>query len=170
MERLIEDGKERRNEHANRAATVRERFSTRRPVVLIAAPYIPFPLAHGGAVRMYNLMRRAAADYDQVLITFADELRTPPAELEICKEVVQVKRIGSHMRPSTARPDVVEEFDSDAFRAALRQTVAKWHPGIVQLEFTQMAFSGRRSAGLSIWSSKRVMCHPVRRALVQSIS
>jgi glycosyltransferase involved in cell wall biosynthesis len=127
-----------------RAATVRERYVGRnvrpRPVVLIVAPYIPFPLAHGGAVRMYNLMRRAASDYDQVLITFADELRTPPAELlEICTEVVQVKRVGSHVRPSTPRPDVVEEFDSDVFRAALRETVYKWDPDIAQLEFTQMA-------------------------------
>ena len=111
-----------------------------RPVVMIAAPYIPFPLAHGGAVRMYNLMSRAAGDYDQVLITFADELQTPPVELlEICTEVVQVKRIGSHARPSTPRPDTVEEFDSAAFRAAVRQTAAKWKPDVAQLEFTQMA-------------------------------
>ena len=34
---------------------------------------------------------------------------------------------------------MVEEFDSHAFREALRQTVRKWRPGIVQLEFTQMA-------------------------------
>ncbi|MEP6538180.1 MAG: glycosyltransferase [Bryobacteraceae bacterium] len=116
------------------------RAAAGRPVVLIAAPYLPFPLAHGGAVRMYNLMRRAAADYDQVLITFADELQAPPAELrEICIEVVQVKRVGSHVRPSTPRPDTVEEFDSSAFRAALRQTVAKWRPAVAQLEFTQMA-------------------------------
>ena len=111
-----------------------------RPVVMIAAPYVPFPLAHGGAVRMYNLMCRASTDYDQVLITFTDQLRTPPSELlAICTEVVQVKRIGSHARPSTPRPDTVEEFDSAAFRAAIRQTVAKWKPDVAQLEFTQMA-------------------------------
>jgi glycosyltransferase involved in cell wall biosynthesis len=34
---------------------------------------------------------------------------------------------------------MVEEYDSPAFHAALRQTVRKWKPGIVQLEFTQMA-------------------------------
>jgi glycosyltransferase involved in cell wall biosynthesis len=33
----------------------------------------------------------------------------------------------------------VEEFDSPAFHAALKQTVAKWAPKIAQLEFTQMA-------------------------------
>lgn len=110
------------------------------PVVLIAAPYQPFPLAHGGAVRMYNLMRRAAANFDQVLITFADDLKPVPAELlEICCEVVTVRRFGSHLKQSSGRPDVVEEFDSPPFHAALKQTVRKWQPGVAQLEFTQMA-------------------------------
>lgn len=108
--------------------------------VLVAAPYLPFPLSHGGAVRMYNLMRRAAPDHDLVLITFADELATPPKELlEICVEIVTVKRVGSHMRVSTGRPDVVEEFASPAFRAAIQMMVRKWKPAIAQLEFTQIA-------------------------------
>jgi len=111
-----------------------------RPVVLIATPYFPFPLAHGGAVRMYNLMRRAAEDFDQVLVSFANESNdVPEALLDLCCEIVLVKRSGSHLTPSTHRPDVVEEFDSPAFHAALRQTVRKWNPGIAQLEFTQMA-------------------------------
>src|SRR5262249_45359638 len=46
------------------------RPATGKPRVLIASPYVPFPLSHGAAVRMYNLMRRAAADYDQILIAF----------------------------------------------------------------------------------------------------
>src|SRR5947209_2860484 len=33
-----------------------------KPMVLIVSPYAPFPLSHGGAVRMFNLMRRAAVD------------------------------------------------------------------------------------------------------------
>jgi GT2 family glycosyltransferase/glycosyltransferase involved in cell wall biosynthesis len=111
-----------------------------RPVVLVVTPYLPFPLAHGGAVRMYNLMRRAANDFDQVLVSFVGEMSaTPPELLEICCEIVLVKRPGTHLLPSTSRPDVVEEFDSPAFHAALRQTVGKWGPGVAQLEFTQMA-------------------------------
>lgn len=110
------------------------------PVVLIVSPYVPFPLSHGGAVRMYNLMSRAASDFDQVLVTFADELNPVPDEvLAMCTEVVLVKRFGSHARPSTARPEIVEEFDSAPFHAALRQTTRKWRPVIAQLEFTQMA-------------------------------
>jgi len=111
-----------------------------RAVVAVASPYLPFPLSHGGAVRIYNLMRRAAAEYDQVLVSFVDEPAPPAPELlEICSEVVQVRRRGSHLKPPTRRPDMVEEYDSPAFRAALRQTLKKWRPAVLQLEFTQMA-------------------------------
>lgn len=111
-----------------------------RPVVLVASPYLPYPLSHGGAVRMYNLMSRAVHDYDQVLVCFTECLSAPPAELlAICSEVVLVRRTGSHARPLTGRPDVVEEFDSPVFHAALRLTMRKWKPFVAQLEFTQMA-------------------------------
>jgi GT2 family glycosyltransferase/glycosyltransferase involved in cell wall biosynthesis len=111
-----------------------------RKMVLVATPYLPFPLAHGGAVRMFNLMRRAAQDFDQVLVSFTGEPGEVPSELlEICCEVMLVKRLGTHLLPTTSRPEVVEEFDSPAFHAALRQTVRKWNPDIAQLEFTQMA-------------------------------
>ena len=52
-----------------------------RPRVLIASPYLPFPLSHGGAVRMYNLMRRAAVEFDLILVAFAEHVDTPPAEV-----------------------------------------------------------------------------------------
>ncbi len=111
-----------------------------REVVLIAAPYSPFPLAHGGAVRMYNLMKRAAVEFDQVLIVFTDALASPPPELlDICVEIVFVRRVGSHAHGSSDLPDVVQDFNSLAYRAALRETVRKWNPIIAQLEFTQMA-------------------------------
>jgi GT2 family glycosyltransferase len=110
-----------------------------KPVVLIVSPYLPFPLSHGAAVRMYNLMRRAAAHVDQVLVCFTEDLRPMPEELtRICSEIVVVRRRGTHALPSTPRPDTVEEFDSVAFHEALKLTLAKWRPAIAQLEFTQM--------------------------------
>lgn len=108
------------------------------PPVVIASPYVPFPLAHGGAVRIYNLMKRS--DRSQVLVAFTDDLATPPAELlAICLEVILVRRHGSHYKRDTPLPDMVEEYASQAFRAALKQTIQRWRPDIVQLEFTQMA-------------------------------
>ncbi|HXA49033.1 MAG TPA: glycosyltransferase, partial [Candidatus Acidoferrum sp.] len=107
---------------------------------LIASPYVPYPLAHGGAVRMYNLMRRAAAEFDQVLVAFTEHRSTPPPELvELFTEIVLVHRPGSHDLHDTGRPEMVEEFASLAYGAALRESVRKWKPAIAQLEFTQMA-------------------------------
>jgi len=113
--------------------------SSGRRTILVASPYVPFPLSHGGAVRMYNLMRRAAAEFDHVLISFCDQPFTPaPEVLEICREIVLVRRTGSHLRPMTQRPEVVEEHDSMPFRAALKEMIRKHSPALVQLEFTQM--------------------------------
>src|SRR5205814_644583 len=79
-----------------------------RLVVLIVSPYPPFPLSHGGAVRMFNLMRRAARDYDQVLICFTSQLDTPAAELpEICAEAALATLTRRHPRPRTDRPELV---------------------------------------------------------------
>ena len=127
----------------------------RRPTIVVASPYLPFPLSHGGAVRIYNLMKHAARDRDQVLVAFCDQFAAPPAELlDLCSEIVLVRRRGSHYRRDTARPDVVEEFDSEAYRAALKQTIQKWRPAAVQLEFTQMAQYAED-------------CHPAKTILVE---
>lgn len=108
--------------------------------VLVVSPYIPFPLSHGGAVRIFNLMRRAAAEFDQVLVAFIEEMAVPPREiLEICQEVVLVSRAGSHEVKTRTLPDAVDEFDSAGFRQALKEAVRKHQPSIAQLEFTQMA-------------------------------
>ena len=108
--------------------------------VVVCSPFLPFPLSHGGAVRIYNMMAQSAGEWSQVLLAFADELTSPPDELlRICREIVLVRRHHSHYRRNTERPDTVEEFDSAAFRAALKQTIRRWRPGIVQLEFTQLA-------------------------------
>jgi GT2 family glycosyltransferase/glycosyltransferase involved in cell wall biosynthesis len=116
------------------------RGPTGRPRILVASPYLPFPLSHGGAVRMYNLMRRAADEFDLLLVAFTEHAAPPPPEvLEICVEVVLVSRAGSHDLPFHGRPEAVEEFASPAFGAALRQTVRKWRPSVAQLEFTQLA-------------------------------
>ena len=110
-----------------------------RPVVLVATSYLPFPLSHGGAVRMYNLMREAAKDYSLVLVSFVEEFATPAPELlALCVEVIEVKREGTHYRRSTPNPKVVDEFDSDSFRAALAWARRRWKPEVAQLEFTQM--------------------------------
>ncbi|HVY93733.1 MAG TPA: glycosyltransferase, partial [Bryobacteraceae bacterium] len=123
--------------------------------VLIASPYLPYPLSHGGAVRMFNLMCGAAETSRLILVAFVDEFAPPPeALLRICREIVLVRRHGTHYRRDTARPDMVEEFDSATFRAALKQAVHQWKPAIAQLEFTWMAQYAEA-------------CHPAKTILVE---
>lgn len=126
-----------------------------KPRLLIATCYMPFPLSHGGAVRMYNLMREAAKDYSLVLLSFVEEFMTPAPELSaLCVEILQVKREGSHYRRSTPTPKVVDDFSSPTFEAAIRWAQRKWHPEIAQLEFTQMAQYAKA-------------CHPAKTILVE---
>jgi len=121
-------------------AIFRGQVEKTKPMVVLASPYLPFPLSHGGAVRMYNLMRRTASGWAQILVAFCDQLAPPPAELlAICHQVILVRRHGTHYRKESPRPDTVEEFDSETFRACLKQTVHQWKPAAVQLEFTWMA-------------------------------
>ncbi|MCC6365167.1 MAG: glycosyltransferase [Bryobacterales bacterium] len=123
------------------------RAPTGKPRVLVASPYLPFPLSHGGAVRIFNLMKAAAGEFDQVLVAFVDQLDPVPVELlALCVEVILVKRYPTHLLPDHGRPDVVEEYCSPAMRAVLLQTVRKWKPAAAQLEFTQMAQYARDCA------------------------
>lgn len=120
-----------------------------KPLILVSSAYQPWPLSHGGAVRIYNLMRRAAGDFDQVLVAFCPKLEPPAREvLEICTEVILVEREGSHLRPMTPRPEVVEEHDEPAFHAALRLALARHRPSLVQMEFTQMGLYAEDCGGV----------------------
>ncbi len=122
------------------AAVFPGRAPTGQPVVAIASAYLPFPLSHGGAVRIFNLMTQAARDFDIVLVSFVEQWEAPAkALLNLAAEVVLVRRTGSHYRVSDTLPDTVEEFASATFRAALQQTVSKWKAQVVQMEWTQMA-------------------------------
>lgn len=111
-----------------------------KPVLAVASPFLPFPLSHGGAVRVFNLLKQAQACYDIVLVAFSEEMEPPADELlAMCREVVVVQRHGTHLRPMTDRPDMVEEFDSPAFHGAWKLTLRKWKPVVAQLEMTWMA-------------------------------
>lgn len=44
--------------------------SPARPRVAVLSPYFPYPLSHGGAVRIYHLLREMARDFDVELFAF----------------------------------------------------------------------------------------------------
>ncbi len=121
--------------------------ATGKPRILIASAYVPFPLSHGGAVRIHNLTLRAAGHWDQVLLCFTETGEPPARELlDRFVEVIFVRRAGSHVIKDRGRPEVVAQFDSSAFRNALSESIRKWKPAVVQLEFTHMAQYARDCA------------------------
>jgi glycosyltransferase involved in cell wall biosynthesis/GT2 family glycosyltransferase len=123
------------------------RQSAGKPTLIVCTCYLPFPLSHGGAVRMYNLLLEAAKDYEIVLMSFADESAPVAQELlALCREVITIRREGTHARRSVDLPKHVEDFRSEPFAAMLRWVVRRYRPFAVQLEFTQMAQYARDAA------------------------
>ncbi|MBZ5580296.1 MAG: glycosyltransferase family 4 protein [Acidobacteriia bacterium] len=113
--------------------------------VAVLSPYFPYPLAHGGAVRIYNLLRETAREFDIELFAFTDTPQAPEAAplLEFCARVVLVEKPRyREPRWSTLLPAEVHEFDSPAMRAALVQEFLAFRFELLQVEYTQLALYG----------------------------
>jgi len=108
--------------------------------ILIASPYLPFPLSHGGAVRIFNLARCLSARWELVLVSF----REPEDALDyrrlssVFARVVVVDQ-DERRRRDPAQPPAVVQFRTRAMAAAIREAAARYRPALLQIEYTQMA-------------------------------
>lgn len=113
--------------------------------VAVLSPYFPYPLAHGGAVRIYNLLREIAREFDIELFAFTDgeaHPETPPL-LEFCARVVLVgKPRYREPRWSSLLPPEIHEFRSAAMRQALTEERRAFGFELLQVEYTQLAEYG----------------------------
>ena len=113
--------------------------------VAVLSPYFPFPLSHGGAVRIYHLLREIAREFDVELFAFTDGDEEPECApvLEFCARVVLVrKRRYREPRWSTASPPEVSEFLSPAMEKALAGERAAFGFELLQVEYTHLATYG----------------------------
>lgn len=111
-----------------------------KPRIAIFTPYSPYPLSHGGAVRMYNLLCRLHQEFDFTLLTFSDTLGAADlAALQaICSEVIVFPQ--PYFREphwSTWRPPEVCEFDDPYVRNVVNE--AQVRTNLLQVEYTQLA-------------------------------
>jgi glycosyltransferase involved in cell wall biosynthesis len=116
--------------------------SKERRRIAVLSPYFPYPLAHGGAVRMFNLLREAAREFDVELFAFTDDDSAPQSApvLEFCARVVLVtKPRYREPRWSTLLPPEVREFRSPAMRNAIARERASFGFEALQAEYTQLA-------------------------------
>ena len=109
------------------------------PRVLILSPYLPYPLSHGGAVRIYNLCRALTGSFDFVLACFREHgEKVEYAKLhEIFREVFVVDVDEKHV--SDQLPKQVCGYESSSMRALVAKLCREKEIAVLQVEYTQMA-------------------------------
>ncbi len=111
-----------------------------KPRILIVSPYLPFPLTHGGAVRIFHLSQHLAREHDLLLLTFRErEDRVDYKRLAACFARVVVVDQDERRRFDPEVPQAVAQFRTRAMAAALREAIAEYQPDVVQIEYTQLA-------------------------------
>jgi polysaccharide biosynthesis protein PslH len=102
----------------------------------VLSPYLPWPLGHGGAVRIYSLLNEASRQFDIHLYAFTEDGHAPDLGplTQICRSITYVEK--PHYREprwSTHLPPEVHEYNSPAMRQAMHGV----RP--LQVEYTQLA-------------------------------
>jgi ribosomal protein S18 acetylase RimI-like enzyme len=130
-----------RSVYANRVREFEGRsFVEGRQRVAIVTPYFPWPLSHGGAVRIYYLLREIAAEFDVVLVSFSEGQEEIGPVAEICSKIVLIdKPRYREPRWSTLAPPEVMEYRSPAMREALARVRREYRIDAVQVEYTALA-------------------------------
>jgi glycosyltransferase involved in cell wall biosynthesis len=117
-------------------------LAARRRRIAVISPYFPYPLSHGGAVRIFNLLREMAGEFDIFLFAFRD--RETAADfapvLENCARVILIgKPRYREPRWSTLLPPEVHEFRSPAMQSAIERLRREYKIEAVQVEYTMLA-------------------------------
>jgi GT2 family glycosyltransferase/glycosyltransferase involved in cell wall biosynthesis len=136
--------------YRERTEPLRVRRSGDRLGVLFVSPYCPYPPSHGGAVRMYNLMREVARRHDVYLVSMIEYEKERAAEAHLrtfCRDV------RFHLRTPTPRtgfldPISVQEFYSDEFARLIELVLGARDIDVIQMEYTVLAHFLPESARL----------------------
>ena len=108
--------------------------------ILLVSPFLPYPLSHGGAVRIWNLCRALAGRVDFILVAVREKGETVEyAKLsEVFRHVYAVD-IDERAAQDNHLPAQVRGHQSAALRAAIADAAREWQPDLMQVEYTHMA-------------------------------
>jgi ribosomal protein S18 acetylase RimI-like enzyme len=110
--------------------------------VAVLTPYFPYPLAHGGAVRMFHLLRETAKEFDVVLYAFTEgeivDADLKPVLEFVTRVYLVPKPRYREPRWSTVTPPEVCEYQSPEMSALLRAR----QTDLLQVEYTYLAGYG----------------------------
>jgi ribosomal protein S18 acetylase RimI-like enzyme/glycosyltransferase involved in cell wall biosynthesis len=114
--------------------------NAKRKSIAVLTPYFPYPLSHGGAVRMFNLLRETAREFDVILYSFTEgPLAITGAVTEFCTRIYLVEKPRyREPRWSSLEPPEVCEYFSPAMAALWKAREAD----LAQVEYTYLASYG----------------------------
>lgn len=114
--------------------------------VAILSPYFPYPLSHGGAVRIFNLIREASRDFDVFLFSFAEDPDAASGSplLELCARLILFPS-PRYREPRWASllPPEVKEYSSPYVSRTIQAICRQHDVSLMQVEYAQLASYGR---------------------------
>ena len=111
-----------------------------RPRVLIVSPFLPYPLSHGGAVRIYNLCRALSGRVDFALAAIREKHDAVHYDkLHEIFEKVYVVDVDELPSRDHRLPGQVRHHQSRSLRALVARFAGQWAPDALQIEYTHMA-------------------------------
>lgn len=114
-----------------------------RKQMLVVSPFSPHPPVHGGAVRMFSLLKRLQHTIEIDLVTYVDtpdeiETTSVAALEEICRHVTLVER--KEITPSgPLDPSQTHGFRSQKMTETIEYFLERYDYDVVQVEYTHMA-------------------------------
>lgn len=115
-------------------------WDSERLKVLIVSPFLPYPLSHGGAVRIYNLCRELSdrVDFTLVAMRESNDVVDYGKLHEVFREVHVVDKDQRTSSDETL-PAQVSSSESASLRALIEQLSQRLLPDLVQIEYTHFA-------------------------------
>jgi glycosyltransferase involved in cell wall biosynthesis len=111
--------------------------------VLIVSPFLPYPLSHGGAVRIYNLCRELSdrVDFTLVAMRETNDVVDYNKLHEVFREVHVVDKVDKDERTAANKdlPAQVSASESSSMHALIEQLSQKLLPDLIQIEYTHFA-------------------------------
>jgi len=131
--------------HASITALEGRPLTPGRPRVAVLTPYFPYPLSHGGAVRIFNLLKEAAREFDIFLFAITEDRDQPEYQpvLELCTRVVLASKPPyREPRWSSLQPPEVREYALPELRQAILKMTREFGIRLLQTEYTMLASYG----------------------------
>ncbi len=110
-----------------------------RPTVILVTPYAIYPPSHGGAVRLYNLIRTLTQHFDVVLLS--DEAdQYVEGSLKYFDGLASVHLIGGRQDSAgDGRIQRIVSHSHSGLMQVLQMLLERYAPDLVQVEFVELA-------------------------------